>query len=226
MPSSHYDCDFWHALEEATVLPQSVNFVRLCQLLDELFAQVPESQQLRVAGEAIEKLAELLTLRSFGFMSAWEEASIPDDEIPVIEAETLEAWVRQTMYVDLDAFIEQPQSKRQRKQQQLSGLSKSNSVVGEVDRTTLLDLVEKIDAEQASEQMLRELAGEECVSEWLTAIEQWLRQHKNEQPVSLNKLCQSLCMLLVEVWLGLLLGGYTLEQHGEFYHSEIWVIAK
>ncbi|OYD89695.1 hypothetical protein CDG76_34505 [Nostoc sp. 'Peltigera membranacea cyanobiont' 210A] len=31
-------------------------------------------------------------------------------------------------------------------------------------------------------------------------------------------------MLMVEVWLGLLLGGFTLEQHSNFYHNQnAWV---
>ncbi|MEH2126758.1 hypothetical protein [Nostoc sp.] len=40
----------------------------------------------------------------------------------------------------------------------------------------------------------------------------------------MTKLQQGLKMPMVEVWLGLLLGGFTLEQRGDFYNSRnIWV---
>ncbi|MBC1300109.1 hypothetical protein GNF11_35560, partial [Nostoc sp. UCD122] len=42
--------------------------------------------------------------------------------------------------------------------------------------------------------------------------------------ISLVKLQCVLEMPMVEVWLGLLLGGFTLEQRGDFYHNHnVWV---
>ncbi|OYD86508.1 hypothetical protein CDG77_34790, partial [Nostoc sp. 'Peltigera membranacea cyanobiont' 213] len=42
--------------------------------------------------------------------------------------------------------------------------------------------------------------------------------------ISLVKLQRVLQMPMVEVWLGLLLGGFTLEQRGDFYHNQnVWV---
>ncbi|MCC5654885.1 hypothetical protein LC609_35010 [Nostoc sp. XA013] len=42
--------------------------------------------------------------------------------------------------------------------------------------------------------------------------------------ISLVKLQRALEMPMVEVWLGLLLGGFTLEQRGDFYHNQnVWV---
>ncbi len=38
--------------------------------------------------------------------------------------------------------------------------------------------------------------------------------------ISLVKLQRVLEMPMVEVWLGLLLGGFTLEQYGDFSHSQ------
>ncbi|MDB9317134.1 MULTISPECIES: hypothetical protein [Cyanophyceae] len=55
------------------------------------------------------------------------------------------------------------------------------------------------------------------------AIANHLTQVQGE--ISLTKLQRMLRMPMVEVWLGLLLGGFVLEQRGDFYHSQnIWII--
>ncbi|MBD2303814.1 hypothetical protein H6G80_30175 [Nostoc sp. FACHB-87] len=66
------------------------------------------------------------------------------------------------------------------------------------------------------------LAGDEDVQKWTRAIGVYLEQTKSE--ITLTLLQQKLKMPMVEVWLGLLLGGFTLEQRGDFYESEnVWV---
>jgi hypothetical protein len=66
------------------------------------------------------------------------------------------------------------------------------------------------------------LAGDEDVDKWRGAIAQYLVQVKDE--IALTKLQRKLKMPMVEVWLGLLLGGFVLEQRGEFYdNGNIWV---
>jgi len=66
------------------------------------------------------------------------------------------------------------------------------------------------------------LAGDENVDAWRGAIAQYLVQVKDE--ISLVKLQRKLKMPMVEVWLGLLLGGFALEQRGEFYNNDnVWV---
>ena len=65
-----------------------------------------------------------------------------------------------------------------------------------------------------------ELAGKENVPAWTNAIAQWLTTRSTTESVSLLHLQQELAMPLVEVWLGMLLGGqdlYQWEQHGDFY---------
>ncbi|WP_224311719.1 MULTISPECIES: hypothetical protein [Nostocaceae] len=66
------------------------------------------------------------------------------------------------------------------------------------------------------------LAGDEDVDKWRGAIAQYLAQVKDE--IALPKLQRKLKMPMVEVWLGLLLGGFALEQRRDFYDNEnIWV---
>ncbi|WP_223278243.1 hypothetical protein [Nostoc sp. 'Peltigera membranacea cyanobiont' 232] len=67
------------------------------------------------------------------------------------------------------------------------------------------------------------LASDENVEKWQSAIANYLINVKDE--ISLVKLQRVLQMPMVEVWLGLLLGNFTLEQRGDFYSSQdIWVI--
>ncbi|MBD2303378.1 hypothetical protein H6G80_33745 [Nostoc sp. FACHB-87] len=67
------------------------------------------------------------------------------------------------------------------------------------------------------------LAGDEDVQKWTRAIAVYLEQTKSE--ITLTLLQQKLKMPMVEVWLGLLLGDFRLEQRGDFYESEnVWVV--
>ncbi len=68
------------------------------------------------------------------------------------------------------------------------------------------------------------LAGNEDVKQWRRAIACYLAQINTT--IRLNELQKALNMPMVEVWLGLLLGGFTLEQRGDFYEiQDIWVTA-
>ncbi|RCJ36687.1 hypothetical protein A6770_40560 [Nostoc minutum NIES-26] len=68
------------------------------------------------------------------------------------------------------------------------------------------------------------LASDEDVQKWKDAIAQYLTQV--QQTISLVELVRALDMPLIEVWLGLLLGGFVIEQRGEFYSKgDIWVVA-
>jgi hypothetical protein len=61
------------------------------------------------------------------------------------------------------------------------------------------------------------------VSTWVGAIAHVLQQ-EGSQEMSLMELQGRLGMPWVAMWLGVLLGGYGMEQRGEFYQREtIWV---
>ncbi len=66
------------------------------------------------------------------------------------------------------------------------------------------------------------LAGDEHIKKWKSAITNYLINVEDE--ISLVKLQRVLQMPMVEIWLGLLLGGFILEQRGDFYHNQnVWV---
>jgi hypothetical protein len=71
-------------------------------------------------------------------------------------------------------------------------------------------------------EQIRDLAHGENVEEWSKAIDHYLQRFGST--IRLPDLQQALKMPIVELWLGLLLGGYPLEQQGEFYNRQtLWI---
>lgn len=212
--------DLWQELKHGLAAPQSANLKQLCELLDWVIAQLPENQQLEVAGQAIEQMAEIYALRFRLLIGIWEDAEPPVEEaLPVLDLEALEAWIRQSMSVDLDTLIDQPKSTRNRKKPIFDD---TDSVVAVVEPEVILQMVEQIEADEQS-RMIRQIAGEEDPIRWAATIAQWMKANRSHQPISLTNLFRELPMPWVEIWLGLLLGQFELEQTGEFYQGEIFV---
>lgn len=214
------DTDLWQELRDGVAMPQAANLKRLCGLLDCVIARLPQDQQLRVAGKVIEQMAEIYALRFNLLMEIWEEADpLLEETLPVLDLEALEAWIRQSMSVDLDALVEQPKAKRNHDKQTPNP---TDSVLAVVEPEVILQMMEQIEAEESS-QMLQQLAGEEDPTRWSDAIANWIRANQCNEPARFKDLCSELPMPWVEIWLGLLLGKFRLEQTGEFYNGEIFI---
>ena len=66
------------------------------------------------------------------------------------------------------------------------------------------------------------IAHDEDVSTWIEAISVCLKS--NDVPMRFIDLQNKLKLSIVEIWLGLLLGDFKLEQKGAFYDAnEIWI---
>ena len=216
--------DLRQELEEATEAPRSVNFELLWSMLEKAIEHLPQAQQLAIAGNAIEQMAEIIRLRSTILISDWEAAhSEVELDAPTIEMALVDAWVRQSMAVNLDAFVEQPKSTRRRAIK--VKLAPTDSVAGEVEPAAIVQMLDEMEREQSTADMVRELAGEEDVAAWSALIYQWLQDQEIVDAIALNELWQHLEMSWIEIWLGLLLGGFQLQQVGQFYESEVWITA-
>jgi hypothetical protein len=66
------------------------------------------------------------------------------------------------------------------------------------------------------------IAHSEDVPAWVEAINRWFRVAAVDQ-VQFAQLCQDLEMPRIEVWMGALLGEFSLQLQGEFYSSSLWV---
>ena len=132
--------------------------------------------------------------------------------------DAFDRYVRQSMMVDLEQFIEVPELPEYEREYNLT-------VVHEQSKAEILAEIgelEKIDPEVAYQQAIG-LAHDEDVSAWGEAIS--ARLDEWGQPISLLELQGSTGMPLVQVWLALLLNGMTLEQRGDFYQTEqVWIL--
>lgn len=160
-------------------------------------------------------MAEVYAARSETWIQEWEQAS----RDPVVERGFFDDLVRQTMAVDLSELMEPAPL---RKQQSRGETRQQGTIVAEVDKATVLAVVDQMEVEAVRKEEVLAIAYDENVSAWIEAIARWLRAAASDQ-VQFVQLCQSLGMLPIEVWLGVLLGGFELESQGEFYSGLLWV---
>ncbi len=210
------------ALGYFEVCPTDAGTGELGELLGQVEAaieQLPESERLRLAGEALLQVATVYATRSEVWMTEWEEAY----RDPVVQPGFFAEMVRQTMAVDLGELMEPTSPRKPRTRRVGPTETAEGSIAATVDKEALLVMVEQLEAEQESQkQQVWAISHDENVSDWVEAIAQRLQQVPDPK-VSLLELCRCLGMSWVEVWLGVLLGGFELEQRGEFYEAPIWV---
>ncbi|MDZ4878255.1 MAG: hypothetical protein CLLPBCKN_007690 [Chroococcidiopsis cubana SAG 39.79] len=216
------DLPLWDAIQAAMTEPEDANLASLWQEVEAAIVDFDCSRQLQVAGEAIVRITELFEARS---LRAFEEIqATTSHDGPVMPSNAFDHYVRQTMQIDFEQYIE-PLVNLPRKTPQLWDVERTRSIVASVEPQTLIEALENLEivAPEAAYRQAIAVSHEEDVSQWGAAIATWLNQHK--QAVPLLKLVQSLGMPLVQVWLGLLHNGFALEQRGEFYQTKhVWVL--
>jgi hypothetical protein len=226
------DLPVWEAIKVAASEPEEADLGLLWQEVEAAIFQGKGTAnvnlgclgRLQVAGEAISQITDLFELRS---QLAFESIqAVGSDDGPVMSGDAFDRYVRQSMQIDFDIYIE-PLSSLPRKVSEFSESEEvegMQSVVAEIDRKVLLEAIlsEPVDPETAYKEAIG-LAHDEDVSAWGAAISARLEEWG--EPVSLLALQGSIEMPLVQVWLALLLNGMTLEQRGDFYQTEqVWVL--
>jgi len=219
MTERQLELELWDQLRLAQQAPEAINLAQMLDAVEATAAQLPEAQRLRFAGDALLQMAELCAARAGALMTQWEETH----RDPIIDHGFFAAVVRQTMAVDLSDLME-PARRRKPRTKRIKPIAiQAGSIVAPVDKTAVLALVEQLEIEaEIQKQQGLAIASDEEVTRWISEIAQWL-QAVPEDLVSFAQLCHGLQMPWVEVWMGLLWGGFELEQVGEFYQSAIWV---
>jgi hypothetical protein len=189
------------------------------KLLDLTLVDLDTRSQLRVAGEAVSQIADLFCDRSNFLFEELHSRAVKGE--PIMADDAFERYVRQSMMVDFDQFIEPLQSLPRKIPEPTKH---GNSIVGAIDKEVLIQALEQeslLSFEQEFERAIS-TAHAEDVSAWIEAIAYSLKI--NTSPMRLLALHDSLQLPIVEIWLGLLLGNFKLEQKGTFYNSnEIWI---
>jgi hypothetical protein len=217
----------WEALKDATSAPDTANVRQLLDGLDVALLKLDTVGQLQVAAEAIAQIAQVVCDRS---TLTFEELEATNSVAgPVMPSDAFDRYVRQTMAVDFDPFMA-PLASLPRKVPERQGLSdEPASVVGMLDQVALLQALDEQMRQQLGLTELEAfnqaigLAHAEDIAAESAAIAQWLRENQITT-VPLVQLQRSTGLSLVQLWLALLLGGYDMEQRGQFYDlSSVWI---
>ncbi len=207
----------WDRLNLATTNSVGADFLGLLTEVDESIEQLPPNDKLEAAGEAIRRLGEIYADRSAMQLCEIEYLFRPEQE-PIMSLDAFDRYVRQSMMVDLEQFIEVPELPEYEREYNLTMVREKSKaeILAEIGES------EEIDPEVAYQQAIG-LAHDEDVSAWGEAIS--ARLDEWGEPISLLELQGSIEMPLVQVWLALLLNGIPLEQRGSFYQTEqVWVL--
>jgi hypothetical protein len=213
------ELDLWDVISSARQAPEAANLSRVFEMLDLTLIDLDMRSQLRVAGEAVCQIADLFCDRSsFLFEDLQSRAT---DDGPIMSVDAFDRYVRQSMVVDFEQFIEPLMSLPRKVPEPIKN---GNSIVGVVDKEILIQALEQenlLSSEEEFEQAIS-VAHAENVSVWVEAISKYIAIRN--RPMRLEELQGALNLPIVEVWLGLLLGDFKLEQRGSFYNSnEIWI---
>ncbi|MBG1271359.1 hypothetical protein [Nostoc sp. WHI] len=209
----------WDVLDELSESPATSTLAPMWECLDAELENLPLEAQLLTAALAFSQIADILKSRAEVLLQDTRDRNSPKG--PIISTDIFAGLVRTTMHLDLDDLIE-PQTPQTFKPHGLHQFSYPNqegdSVAAPVEKANVLAMLDEV----TTLEDVRNLASDEDVQKWQSAIANYLINVKDE--ISLVKLQRVLQMPMVEVWLGLLLGGFTLEQRGDFYNSRnIWV---
>ncbi len=209
----------WDVLDELSESSPTSSLDAVWECLDTELNDLPVETQLSTAGIAFNQIADILKSRAEVLLQDTRDRNNPLG--PILNTDIFAGLVRTTMHLDLEDLIEPktPQTFKPHGLHQFSHPTESgDSVVAPVEKANILAMLDQV----TSLEDVHKLAGDEDVEKWQRAIAKYLTQVKGE--ISLTQLQGGLKMPMVEVWLGLLLGGFTLEQRGDFYHNQnVWV---
>ena len=200
------------ALDAALVDPETTNLGRLWQAIEPVLVGLALHEQLAVGGAVIEHLATLHQAKAEALFEQWQAVYDPED--PTLAQDWLRGLVRSSQQLDTEGIVAPPTRQRI----QAERVHDEDSVVAIVDKADILTMVDEIEAAQQA----ITVAYDESVGVWVEQISVWFEAHP--QSIEVRQLQTQLDWPLVQVWLGLLLGGFQLEAgEGEFYARPIWV---
>jgi hypothetical protein len=218
--------NLWDWLEEASIaagqVPELVAVSDGVAALDSVMESMTLESipaQLSVAAEAFAQLSAILECKSERWLSGWDADGA--DGL-ALDDDWMAGLVRQPVSFDLSLLVEVPLLPALPKRQRPTA---DSSLAAPVEPNRLLEMIEQLaqDPEFVQAQ-LAALAGGETPGQWQEAIESsW---DSSLAQVSFAQLQQQTGLAKVELWLGLLLGGYRLLPQAEvehFYQSDFQV---
>lgn len=209
------ELDLGDAFEDAADVPEEANILDLWQQFEGVMLELPWREQLRLGGEVLAQLADICEAKSEILWDDWQDAH--NTEGPVLDGDWLKGITRQTQELD---FADLVQRSGYTQRDLHEPVADDTSVAGEVDKASVLALVDAITEDAAKAQALA-VSHAENVSDWVET----LMSKRTGAPQRLIDLQRRMKMPLVEVWIAALLGDFTLEQRGGFYETDhLWIV--
>lgn len=159
MMATQLELELWDRLQLTQQVPEAIDVAQLLDEVEAAAAQLPETQRLQFAGDALLQVAELCAARAGVLMIEWEESA----RDPIAERGSFADMVRQTMAVDLSDLLE-PAQPRQRRTK--SNSKPKGSIVASVDKAAVLAMVDQLEADnqEMQKQQLLAIAHSEDVT--------------------------------------------------------------
>jgi hypothetical protein len=203
------ELQLWQTLQDAQDQPESAQVGALWVQMERAIQGRELKAQLEVSAEAILQMAGVLQRRSRVFDEVVAMRSGAD---PVMAADAFDRFVRQSMDVDFDRFMEAIA----RKEHDYPESRELVSVAEMVSKEELLRLIEDESVLEEFSEM--ELEHDEDVGFWVEIVKEWM-EIKGVEQVGFSELLDGVGLSVVKVWLALLLGGFEMRQKGGFYDA-------
>ncbi len=211
MPTQQLELNL-SSLVAAENTPEQGNIVEMCDEFDQAIAHLdlPLHQKLEVAGNAIARIVGVYDQKANQSLDSWDFAGRPIT-FPVVDLDDFDSYIRQSMSVGIDDFIETTRSPRKEKEPLDCP---ETSIAGVIDQAKAIDFIN-----------LLELAGNDTPDRWSNAIAGWLEEN-NCSSITLSKLCKAVNLAPIECWIGLLLGRFqpAIELSQEDFYGEVRIV--
>lgn len=235
MNSQQLEFDLWRSLEVATeFLDEKDVLATVFQTYDQWVATIATqsaSVQLELAGEILQRMAELVCLRSDILIEDWKQQHNPVE--PIVDISGRVDLVMQTQEFDLSWLVEHdlptPYPEYRKSPTKIEPIESAAGLVDTAQLVTVMgDQLQQqaklTDAEAAEAfKAAMGMAHNEDVDQWTQAIVTFW-ETAQVRAIPFVELCQQLNQPWIEVWLALLLGGFLLELRGDWYEGEVWIV--
>ncbi len=214
------ELDLWAILQEANNDPVAAEFLPIWRALDEVLPNLAIVEQLKIAASTIGQVADIFQVQA-GVIFEELDATATNDG-PRMAADAFDRYVRQSMAIDFEDYLEAPEALPRAARTAREIEAEFYSVAESVEKDLLLEVLhdEIVLTEAEAHAEALSVAHGEDISVWIEAIRVQLMTIVGV--IELEQLRSRLNLHFIELWLGLLLGGYGLsraEGEADFYSA-------
>jgi hypothetical protein len=212
------EIDLWTVLQQASALPEEAEFPVIWQALEQVLPGLAIVEQLKTASATIAQVTDIFQVQA-GLIFEELEATAAQDG-PRMAADAFDRYVRQYMAIDFEDYIEEPDALPRMARTEREAVENFHSVAQPIAQVELLEVLhdEITLSEAEAHAAALAVAHGEDISDWIAAIGEAL--DKVGTAVEMQALLKLVQLPLIELWLGLLLGGYGLQRDGEIERDE------